>query len=590
MVVSIFICIFFFFFFFEVLLGVKRLGVTFLHTSRTQKNGFLHFRRDNELCVCVRAKGVFILTQVMDVLCPRGLQVCPVRDFDRKVEIRAEKHEQLRRRTNVTSCRIPARECDAALLKQTLKSRRQVEFMRRRSLPPPPANHRRRRSSWFSSVAVCYSSAFSSPWSASEPLGPRQSDEPVLMKMMVQDELVKAENEVDTVNNDGWLNAHASHKRMREASVQTEPGLVTIEESDILQLQDYMQEGLWREEAIMKKVAALQELFVQLQNALKTIWNARCTEDALRNKIKVLETQLQAGLQMFPKEASGKLVLQMKKQRVTVEEKTQRDIQEKNEDLSKTVALKEALLTAKADVLRLQSLYEELMLTSQKLRQELDASGERAREQESHIELSSIKEATLTEELVSLRREKNKLQFNLSLQEEYYQFVKDRTQNFSDDSVERRDVSVQSTPEEEAASPKGDCDVEEKLLHTQEVLRSKEKECEALRTELQSLEQEVQAGQARLAQCREELGKVGRHRSEPMWRVSLRSMYRFLLLLFLLLLLLLLLAVAGVAVLQPWHLLFGEKLEDFYFYIRRRIENYFMQMTSAQHSGCFRPI
>ncbi|XP_061700622.1 TRAF3-interacting JNK-activating modulator isoform X2 [Syngnathoides biaculeatus] len=554
-------------------------------------------------------------TRLMEALCPRGLQAPPARDFDRKVEIRAEKHEQLRRRTNATSCRIPAREWDTALLMQTLKNRRQVEFLRRRSLPqpprppPPPAAHDARTSFRFPGVSVRSVSR------TSERPGPR--GDPVLMKMMVQDEgcaeVTQAPNsKVDPVNN-----ADATHKRMTEAAVQTESGLVTIEESDILQLQDYMQEGLWREEAIMKKVAALQELFLQLQNALNTTWKARCSEDALRNKVKVLETQLQAGLQRFPKETSRKLVLQMKKQRATFEEKTPMDVQDKNEDLGKTVALKEALLTAKEDVQRLQTLYEELMLTSQKLRQELDASGERARQQESQIELSRIREATVTEELASLRREKNELQFHLSLQEEYYQFAKDRTQYLNDDSTERRDVSVQSTPEEEEeASPKGGDDVEEELLHTQEVLRSEEKEVTGTgtrsllraeiedtsaarwqrtqlpqadgsfptpQTEPQAAERAVEADRTPPAQRREDLGGVARKRGKSTWRVSPWSLCR-LLLLFLLLLLSLLLSMAAVGVWQPWH------PDDFCFDIRTKMENCFMQMIDPQKSGCFRPI
>ncbi|XP_077401455.1 TRAF3-interacting JNK-activating modulator isoform X2 [Vanacampus margaritifer] len=521
-----------------------------------------------------------------------------VRDFDRKAEIRAEKHEELRSRTNVTSCRIPARDNDAALLKHTLKNKRQEEFMRRRSLPPLLTTP---GSSWFSDISTCYSSAFASPWSTSEWLGlgdcgGPNTDDRVVLKMMVQEDVMKVEkntHEIDIKNV-----AKTPDESTREASVHTESGLVTVKESDIRQLQDYMQEGLWREAAIKKKLAALQECCAQLQNALNTIWKARCSEDVLRNKIKLLESQLQACLQRFPKETSRKLALQMKKQKVTFEENHQKVIQETNEELSKTFALmsfknpviqsQEALVTAKADVLRLQNLYEELKLTSQKLRQELDLSAERAREQEGQIELFGAREATLTEELVSLKREKKELLFNKSLQEEYYQFVMDQKQNFSDGSVERRDVSVQSTPEEEEeASSKGDCGVEEQLRHIQEELGSKEEECEALQTELRTMERELKSSQIQLSHCREELAQLSRHRSKATrWSWC---MFRVLLLQ-LLLLLLLLLAVTGVAILQAWHPLFRDKLQDFYFDIGKRIENFFMLMVSPKDPGCFRTV
>ncbi|KAM9830739.1 uncharacterized protein traf3ip3 isoform 2-T3 [Syngnathus typhle] len=467
----------------------------------------------------------------MDVLYLRGLQVSsPVRDFDRKKEIRAEKHEQLRRRTNVTSCRIPTRDYDTALLKLTLKNKRQVEFMKRRSLPLLPIT---RRDSLFSSISTCYSSSFSSPWNTSDWIslqsslsdgGRPDTDDRMIMKMMVHDEastevikVKKSAHEMERVHND----AHTSHKRMRESCVQTESGLVTIEESDILQLQNYMEEGLLREMAIKKKVEMLQQCCTQLQKTLSTLRKAHGNEDVLRNKIKLLETQLQACLERFPKEVSNKLALEIKKQNITFEEAIEKVTQGKEEELSKIVPLmslknpdiqsQEALNTAKSDVLRLQNLYEELSLTSQKLRQELEVSSERTREQEVQLELSRARETTLTEELVSLRQQKNELLFHKSLQEEYQQFVKDQKQNLSDGSVERRDVSIQSAPEERETSPKGDCDVEEKLHYTQEELRLKEKECEALQTELHTMEQEFLSSQNRLSQWREELGQPGHH-------------------------------------------------------------------------------
>lgn len=72
----------------------------------------------------------------MDVLAVSGLQLSPVKGFDQKVEIRAEKHEHLRGRNNVTSCRSPTREFDTKLMKNELKEKRHLEFLRRRSVSP----------------------------------------------------------------------------------------------------------------------------------------------------------------------------------------------------------------------------------------------------------------------------------------------------------------------------------------------------------------------------------------------------------------------------------------------------------------------
>ncbi|XP_054652690.1 TRAF3-interacting JNK-activating modulator isoform X2 [Dunckerocampus dactyliophorus] len=525
----------------------------------------------------------------MDVLCRGGLQVSPLKDFDRKLEIRTEKHEQLRRRTNVTSCRSPARDDDTVLLKHRLKEKRQTEFLRRRSLLSPLASKSIRGSSseWFS-----YSG---SSWSLQS--SPNTDD---WMMMMLMEEASSSMEDI-TMENITHETIIDATKMRSEAGVQTESGLVTIKESDVLQLQDYLQEALWREETIKKKLAALQESIAQLLNTSNTVWKSRSNEDVLRNKIKVLEAQLQPYVQRFPKDATRKLVLQMKKQKVMFEEKTHKFAQEKNEALSKTG---EALNTAKVDVLRLQDLYKELMHTCEKLRQQQDFSTDQLRQQQVQIELSRCREAALTEELVSLRQEKNELQFNIGLLEEYNQFLRDKQRSCSDGNIEEKDGVVQKTPEEEA-KPKRDVMVErtpeeegskrdsdlleEQLLYTQKELRLKEKECESLQTELHTMEQEFQSSQTRLSQCREELRQVSHHRNRPVSGILRVSWWSLCVILVLFILFLLLLVVGGATVLWLWHLPSREQMEDLHSDIGRRIEDYFMQMTSPKNPGCFRP-
>ena len=70
----------------------------------------------------------------MDTLA--AAQLSSVKDFDRLVEARAQKHQHLRGRNNVTSCRSPTREFDTKLIKNELKDKRQLEFLRRRSVSP----------------------------------------------------------------------------------------------------------------------------------------------------------------------------------------------------------------------------------------------------------------------------------------------------------------------------------------------------------------------------------------------------------------------------------------------------------------------
>lgn len=80
----------------------------------------------------------------MDVLSIRRVQLPPVKEFDEKVLIRAEQHEHRRGRNNVTSCRSPTRQFDTRFMKNELKEKRHLEFLRRRSVSPELCGMERR--------------------------------------------------------------------------------------------------------------------------------------------------------------------------------------------------------------------------------------------------------------------------------------------------------------------------------------------------------------------------------------------------------------------------------------------------------------
>lgn len=73
---------------------------------------------------------------VMAGLALGRIKVSPVKDFERIAEIRAQRHEHMRQRNNVTSCRSPTRELDTSQIKKDLKKKRYQEFLRRRSVSP----------------------------------------------------------------------------------------------------------------------------------------------------------------------------------------------------------------------------------------------------------------------------------------------------------------------------------------------------------------------------------------------------------------------------------------------------------------------
>ncbi|XP_034732797.1 TRAF3-interacting JNK-activating modulator [Etheostoma cragini] len=584
----------------------------------------------------------------MDALAITGIQLSQVKHFDQMVDIRAEKREHLRGRNNVTSCRSPTREFDTRLIKNTLKEKRHLEFLRRRSVSPEPCGlnttnffprgkpstktfSMKHHSSISKSEALhtnvqntpttngkhpmmiltpnssisdgSSTSNWASLWSEQTTLM-RQEKGLARKQVSTSTQATNESNQHRIKSSDKRENSMNAQKTsiktfiqteniiqkkiVQETSVQTVSGLVTVKESDLQKLTDYLQEALWREEAMKKKLAALQESTSNLMNSSNKIWMARCSEDLLRNKIKALEAQLQVCLQKFPKDGVKKLVIQMEKQKLMYEERTlvalQKVTQEKTEALSQAATMQEALITAKAEAQRWQSLCEQLKLTSGQLRENQHLSNDQLQQLQSHVELCRGKEAELTEEVVSLRQEKKELQYNICVLKEDNQILREEIQNLRDCN-ESQDLMMQgrltSEEAESQLTARRKSQVEEQLRHTQEKLQLKERECKELQTELHAMEQECQSSQARLSQCRDELRQLSHRRKRPTQCGSWWKMCVFFLLL---------LAVAGVAMLWLWHPPFREQVEDLYSDIETRIEDYLMDMASPQHSGCFRPI
>ncbi|XP_021176209.2 TRAF3-interacting JNK-activating modulator [Fundulus heteroclitus] len=578
----------------------------------------------------------------MDLLDLSGTRHFQEREFDRKVDYRAEQREYLRGRNNVTSCRSPPRELNTRQIKRQLKEKRQSEFLRRRSVSPEPRSsrciicstdlddlsesqlHRLYKSRSKCGKLLTTTQTFSSADGHQEMIvtpDSRRSDhpstnnwallwsEPTTVKKQDKGQERKHKSTSTTESSQRWIKtqntssktltqtatihqkspAQTERKSLQEISVQTESGFVTIKESDVQRLSDYLQEALWREETVKKKLAVLTEISTNLVNSSDVLWTSRCSEDLLRNKIKVLEAQLQVCLQKFPKDGVKKLMIQMEKQRGTYEEKAlvalQKATQEKADALCQAETLQEALITAQAEALKWQSLYKELVLSSGQLRENQHLSNDQLQQLHSEVQLSRAREGQLRGEVASLRQEKQELQYNICLLEEDNQNLREEIQNLRDGGDESQNFFIQerltSDRQEPELTARTDSEIEEQLRLSQEKLQLKEKQCEELQMELHAMEQECQSSQARLSQCRDELRQLSHRPRRPTlcaswWRVCL--------------FLLLLLAVAGVAMLWSWHPPFREQVEVLCADMETRIEDYLMTMASPQHSGCFRPM
>lgn len=81
----------------------------------------------------------------METQAVSGLPISPVKDYDKKLEERAERHDCLRGRNNVTSCRSPTRERDTKWIKYEIQYKRDLEFQRRRSISPEQCDSKPKR-------------------------------------------------------------------------------------------------------------------------------------------------------------------------------------------------------------------------------------------------------------------------------------------------------------------------------------------------------------------------------------------------------------------------------------------------------------
>ncbi|XP_068180840.1 TRAF3-interacting JNK-activating modulator [Antennarius striatus] len=587
----------------------------------------------------------------MDVLTVCGIQLSPVKNFDQLLEIRAQRHEYLRRRNNVTSCRSPTRYFNSLLIKRELKKKRHLEFLRRRSVSPD-----------LSSLSVNYSSKSNpstntlslinngflvrsenlhaitqntttangrpvmsltpnritdgpstSTWSSfwSEQGSPmrqekgqawttastsqstqhqKKSTEETENRLKAQKKTIKAFTQTESVQQRYSIQTEDRvHKNMlQDTSVQTESGLVTIKESDVQRLSDYLQEALWREEALKTKLSALRESASKLTNSSELMWTARCNEDLLRNKIKALEAQLQVCLQS-PKDGVKTMVLKMEKQKLVYEEKAlvvvQKAIQERTEALIKAEAAQEGLTAAKVEALRWQNRYEELKLSNRQLKENQLLCNEQLQQLRRQVELSRDREIELREEGSSLRQEKVELQYNISLLEDDIQMLREEIEHLQDECSRSQDIMMQwhMAPEEEESpvTVKRESQVEQELRHTQEKLQHNERECQELQMELEAMALEFQSSRTRLSLCRDELRQLYHSQKRRALCDSWLKMFSFFLLL---------LVTLEVAMLWLWYPPFREHVEDLYSHIGTRIEDYLMEMSNPQHSGCFRPI
>ncbi|NXJ21105.1 T3JAM protein, partial [Dicrurus megarhynchus] len=278
----------------------------------------------------------------------------PGESYEEKSERRLEAREGLRRRSDVTPCRRPARPA-----RGPAHSPRQREFLRRRNLaseagetlpgqepearsPPDPSSRVEPRPSiLLQSPHPNSPQAFSLlSHKALELLQPKQQfpvDLPQFLGISSPSPSLQAQPFPsacfeETLRTQTLPNPSTA---VKDSSQQTDWGIAVLNK-EMVQLSNYLKEALHRELLLKQKMVILQELFSTLLQASEKSWQGQLNEDKLRCKLRVLENQLQACTQSYSKECVKKILIEMEDQKQTYEQKAKEALQKMLEDKLQT--------------------------------------------------------------------------------------------------------------------------------------------------------------------------------------------------------------------------------------------------------------
>ncbi|XP_066559481.1 TRAF3-interacting JNK-activating modulator [Amia ocellicauda] len=563
----------------------------------------------------------------------------PGDNYDQKVDQRVTRHEYLRSRLNVTTCRNDVATRDSEW-RSGQQRKRQQEFLKRRQIsqavgsgeeekPQGPTvvlrSHERRppllnrRSLVMSQeLGITWpdlSSVEEAPWLSPSRWkesrtvkqnvlsgGPSQCISAPLRHQPLREERVtqRRERGVQT-EEEGFI---SNRNTQRDSSAQTESGIQTVKEKEILELSNYLREALQRESALKQKLSVLQHIASTLLLSSDKLWTTRCNEDLMKCKIGSLEAQLQVCVQKYSRDGVKRALLEMEEQKIKYEEKAkvsiQRAILDKQAAEEKLEGLQEALVAAQREAAHWQGQYEEMRQSCTELKRSHELNMDQLHLLQSQLERAAGQEASLRGQVETLRRDGEELLSQISaLQEDNHlareqldavreklRIYEEQKQASSHEQIFNTDTSsgiLNSSAQPGClghrmgteAFAQGDVNLRHQLQDTEQKLGMKEKECAELQAELEEMELECQSCQSRLHQCRDELKLLqGRRRQ--------RCCSAWLCLPLLVLLLALLVSAA-------FHPLLFEHMDASYRAVRWHVEQQIHRLASGEQGVCEGP-
>ncbi|KAL2090501.1 hypothetical protein ACEWY4_012764 [Coilia grayii] len=549
--------------------------------------------------------------------------------YDQRLEHRAAKHECLRDRNNVTTCRSPGTPQESEW-KSNMRRKRQREFQKRRQIsneaipvaavpvsgkdkgPKEKVTLRgnRRKVPLIHRQSLVTSQDLGITWPDVNALA--QASWMSLANTDQEHDTGMTGNIPDTVSSTASLrrsargcervqnNQRSRHISVSDFSSQTECGYITIKEEDLVQLGEYLKEALWREETLKQKLALLQQETSSLLIYCDKMWRACFKEDLLKCKIGALESQLQVCIQRFSKDEGKRLLMLMEEQFRLEEERAvaslQRVTEERAQALEKVASLERALESAQEKSSHWQQLHEEQGSVCVQLRASLQQSTDQIHTLQSQVEKSALHESLLQEQLQQLQDQYDRLHDHSSPLDQYDQYDRFHDHSSPSDQDDQYDrLHDHSSPLEQYdqydrfhdhSSPSDqDQHCVERMEHnstatasaqhcTDQVHPHKEKQISVAGPEQPPTDHTSQAG-----------GKALQAGSAP----KNRGMRHHILQAGLCLLMLVLLLVA-MTLLWFHHPMNKEELEKVYLIMEDFAERCIQEVTSPDYPRCFKPI
>ncbi|XP_068604425.1 sarcolemma associated protein a [Brachionichthys hirsutus] len=204
---------------------------------------------------------------------------------------------------------------------------------------------------------------------------------------------------------------------------------------ELFQLSQYLQEALHREQMLEQKLATLQRLLANTQEASESSWQALIDEDRLLSRLEVMGSQLQVHSKSQTEEGIRKELLALQEDKhnyeTTAKESLRRVLQEKIEVVRKLSEVERSLSNTEDECTHLREMSERGQVELKELANKYNAAVNEIKELADKIKVAEGRQEELTQQGAMERRE---LELRLEEMEEKEQVLQARLEALQADN------------------------------------------------------------------------------------------------------------------------------------------------------------